>query len=392
MAQSKLTPALGINTVSADDALVRKGGRFVRDALNLDITPEGRADLRPSPTLVAGTPYANLWQSPLHGDVFATLRDMWVKVDPLSWECVDLAVVGEGVACHAVLNNKVVVAAPAGLFVYDGQRAEPLALPTPPPPLVLTGQGSMLAGRYGVAVAWLRHGLESAPSPLVFVDGEADGALDITWPLCLDATVTGMRLYITEPNGGEPLTVGDYPLGAAPLHLPLLPAPGRPSPFVHREPLPTGRYLAVWKGRLMTADTNVLRWSDALAYHLHDTRFNFILFPQRITFLVALDGGVWVGQVDHVVFLAGADPDSLTLQRKAARPPIPGSALMLPAEYAGEASPDGGPVALWLAANGYVLGTAAGTLQEIHAQVLDNITGQRSTSVVLDGRIMTAVT
>lgn len=392
MAQSKLTPALGINNVSADDALVREGGRFVRDALNLDITPEGRLDLRPIPVLVTANAFTHLWQSPLHRDVFAILGDQWVKVNPSTWDYEPLARVGAGHACHAVLNNKVVVAAPAGLFIYDGQRAEPLTLATPAPPLVLTGHGALLAGRYGVAVAWLRAGLESSLSPLSYIDAEADSSLEITWPLCLDDSVTGMRLYVTEPNGGELLTAGDYPVGAPPLQLPLLPALGRASQFGHRDPLPTGRYMAVWKGRLLTANTNVLRWSDALAYHLHDARFNFILFPQRITFLIALEGGIWVGQVDHVVFLAGPDPDNLTLQRKAAGAPIPGSALVLDAELAGEASPDGGPVALWLASNGYVIGTAAGTLQEIHAQVIDGITGQNSTSVVLAGRVITAVT
>ncbi|MGY2498914.1 hypothetical protein, partial [Klebsiella pneumoniae] len=94
-------------------------------------------------------------------------------------------------------------------------------------------------------------------------------------------------------------------------------------------------YLKYWRGRLLIANGNVLRWSEALAYHLHDERHGFVQMPQRITFVQPVDGGIWVGQVDHVAFLAGAEPGALSLSRKASRAPIPGSAILVPAEVVG---------------------------------------------------------
>lgn len=387
-----IMPLAGINNVGEDAAL--QGERlFVRDALNVNVTPAGKAEIRPGARLVTAQRYRNLWQSPLHGDAFATLGADWVKLDPATWAHEVLATAGEGDVEHEVLNNLVCAAAPAGIFTFDGRSAQRLTLDTPAPPFVLTGSGSLPAGTYGVAVAWLRGTQESAPSPITFAEVGEAGALVVTLPMCLDASVTGARLYLTRQNGGELLLAGDYALASPSIRLPLLPDLGRPAQFRHLSPMPTGKYLKYWRGRLLVANGNVLRWSEALAYHLHDERHGFVQMPQRITFVQPVDGGIWVGQVDHVAFLAGAEPGALSLSRKASRAPIPGSAILVPAEVVGSnASPGGSPVAVWLAENGYVMGTSGGDLAEVHAGVMAGITGQRGTSVVLDRRLTTAVT
>ena len=156
--------------------------------------------------------------------------------------------------------------------------------------------------------------------------------------------------------------------------------------------MPSGKYFGQWRGRLVSARANVLRFSQALAYHVHDPRHDFVLMPQRITFLQPVDGGIWVGQVDHVAFLAGAQPDELQLLRKTAKAPVPGSALALDAETAGEMSGGGSAVVAWLADNGYVLGTADGGVIEKHATRLRGITGNQGTSIVFRNRLTTAVT
>ena len=156
--------------------------------------------------------------------------------------------------------------------------------------------------------------------------------------------------------------------------------------------MPSGKYFGQWRGRLVSARANVLRFSQALAYHVHDPRHDFVLMPQRVTFLQPVDGGIWVGQVDHVAFLAGAQPDELRLLRKTAKAPVPGSSLALDAETAGEMSGGGSAVVAWLADNGYVLGTADGGVIEKHATRLRGITGNQRTSIVFRNRLTTAVT
>lgn len=398
MPDARLMPLAGINNVSEDAALMIGGDSpkvYLRDAVNVDISPAGKANLRAAMRRVSTNGYRNIWQSPLHGDVFATLGDYWVRILPEdSWSYELLAEVGDGYAYHEVLNNQVCVAAQAGLFTYNGSIAQSLTIPTPGAPLVVSDdEGSLAAGTYGVAVSWLRGSVESAVSDIRFIDAPADSGLSITFPMCLDPDVTGIRLYMTAQNGGELGRGEDYDIATPGVTIPLLPDRGAPPQFQYLSPMPTGKYLKYWRGRLLTAKGNVLRFSEALAYHLHDERHGFVQMPQRITFVQPVDGGIWVGQVNHAVFLAGTGPGDLVVQRKGARSPVPGTAILVDADTIGtDLSQGGSAVAMWLAENGYVVGTATGGLVELHAGKLSGITGSSGTSVVVEQRVLTAVT
>lgn len=277
--------------------------------------------------------------------------------------------------------------------MFDGSTARPLTIETPAAPLVVVGSGSLQPGKYGVAIAWLRGQLESAPSAITFHDVPQDGGLEISMPMAFDPTITGARLYMTRQNGGELLLAGEHAVSSPTILVPLLPELGRAAEFHHLSPMPSGKFLKYWRGRLLTTQANVLRFSEPLAYHLHDERHGFVQMPQRITFVQPVDGGIWVGQVDHVAFLEGASPSSLSVNRKTSQAPVPGSAILAEADQlGGDMSQGGAATAVWLAANGYVAGTASGQLVELHAGTLRGITGRSGTSVVLDRRIITAVT
>ena len=390
-----LLPMAGINNVAEDAALQRGGDApklYVRDAVNVDITESGLPQLRSGVRPVTTAAYRNLWQSPLHGDVFGTLGNQWVRVDPASWTHEALATIGEGDVSHEVLNNRVVVSGPAGLFVFDGGSAQRLTFDSAAPPMVAAlGGGSLAAGTYGAAVAWLRGDLESQTSEATFVEVGEGGLLRVAFPLCMDPSVTGVRLYLTRKDGGELARAGDYPANADPVDVPLLPELGRPAQFRHLSPMPAGAFLRYWRGRLLTARLNVLRWSEAMGYHLHDERHGFLQMPQRITFIEPVEGGIWIGQVDHVAFLEGAAPEGFSVRRLASRAPVPRSSIRLPAEAVGAAAEGGREVAVWLAENGYVLGTASGTLIEVHAGTLKGLTSLYGSSVLAGRRIITAV-
>lgn len=390
-----LLPMAGINNVAEDAALQRGGDApqlYVRDAVNVDITESGLPQLRSGVRPVTTAAYRNLWQSPLHGDVFGTLGDQWVRIDPANWTHEALATIGEGDVSHEVLNNRVVAAGPAGLFVFDGSSAQRLTFDSAAPPMVAAlGGGSLAAGTYGAAVAWLRGDLESQTSEATFVEVGEGGMLRVAFPLCMDPSVTGVRLYLSRQDGGELARAGDYPANAAPVDVPLLPELGRPAQFRHLSPMPTGAFLRYWRGRLLTARLNVLRWSEAMGYHLHDERHGFLQMPQRITFIEPVEGGIWIGQVDHVAFLEGATPEGFSVRQLASRAPVPRSSIRLPAEAVGAAAEGGREVAVWLAENGYVLGTASGTMIELQAGVLKGITSLYGSSVLAGRRIITAV-
>lgn len=395
MNKINLLPMAGINNVGRDEALQVRGDApriYLREAVNVDISPNGKPRMRDGLRNVTSTPLANLWQSPLHGDIFATLGDQWVKVDPTDWSTQPLATIGEGQVSHMVLNNAVLAAGPAGIFTFGGTHAQRMTIDTPPPPMVTGGAGALEAGSYGVAVSWLRNGMESPPSAITHCTLAGGGGLDVILPMCMDATVTHARLYFTRHNGGELARGEDYPIGLSVVAVPLLPKLGGPPQFWRMDAMPTGLYLGYWRGRLLTARANVLRFSEAMAYHIHDQRHGYVQMPQRITFVQPVDAGIWVGQVDHVAFLQGASPESLELQAKATKAPVPGSAIKVKAEVLGEMAGGGSECAVWLAENGYVVGTAGGAVVEPMAKVMKGVRASAGATVVFGDRLLTAVT
>ena len=157
------------------------------------------------------------------------------------------------------------------------------------------------------------------------------------------------------------------------------------------DPMPTGRFLHSWYGRLLTAAGRTLNFSQAMATHLHNPLTDFIQMPQRITFLAPVTRGVWVGQLDHVIFLRGTNMGELVLERTPTRAPVPGSALLIAAEYAPEDLDSGTGVAVWLADNGYVIGGSNGTVREMGSRMLAGIHAPAGQTVVYRGRPITLV-
>lgn len=387
-------PLAGIDNASERDDALQVGGQerrvYLRDAVNV-VIDNARASMRKGLRQVTATAYTDLWQSPLHGDAFARLGDKWVKVNTSDWSHEVLATVGDGPLSHLVLNGRVLVAAPGGLFEFDGRAANRLVLDVPPGPMLAVSAGALVGGQYGLAVAWLRGQTEGPLSPMVTITVPQNGQIDAILPMAFDPTVTGVRLYGTRPDGGEMLRLGDYPSTGTSVSLPTLPTLGAPAPFPHMDPMPTGRYLGQWRGRLVVAVGSVLRFSQAMAYHVHDTRHDFVQMPQRITFVAPVDGGLWVGQVDHVVFLRGTAPQELAFERKTSRAPVPGSAVALASDEAGDASGGARAAVAWLSSVGFAMGTPDGGIIEPQAQRLRAISATAGSTVVQHHRLTTAL-
>jgi len=389
MPSQSFMPCRGIDNISEDAAMVQ-GGRepfvYVRDAVNVNVTPAGKIDMISSGGKVTDNKYQNLWQSPLHKDVFAVFADDLVKVNTTDWTHERLVNVGSGMVVFEVLNNHIVAAGTHGLFVYDGQTCQPLTIDTPPSPFLASAIADHTRTR-SISISWLRGDMESSLSGYVSM-GESG---DIALPMVTDTTVTAVNIYATSIGGTDMQLAGRVNRGATNFTITADHKLGMAAQFAHLSPMPTGKYLCYWRGRLITATANVIRFSEPLAYHLHDERHGFIQTSQRITFIQPVEGGLWVGQSDHVIFIQGTQLDDMTVSIKSAEAPVAGSAIQASSNELGEAAEAGGQVVIWLASNGYVAGSGSGQIIEYQAGRISNISAQSGTTVRFDRRLVTAV-
>lgn len=395
MSVKKIPAFLGINNVKEDAALEIKGdspGLFVRDAVNINFTDTGRAELSQAMQLQSDQALRCLWQSPLHQDCFAALGDQWVKVNPDTWQTEPLLECGPSPVQHIVLNNLVCMACDQGLFTYDGNTAKKLTIDTPARPQASSKTGySLDQGDYSFAISWLANGLESALSEIENVQLLDKSGVQLQLPLCLDQNVTHVRVYMSEPGGGELRQAFELPIGTMSIDIPALPELGRAATFQYLSPMKSGDFLRLWRGRLWVARSNVLYFSEAMAYHLTDERYNFIQFPQRIRFIEPVDGGIWVGQADHVVFVRGQDVRNMAIEQKASRAPVYASSALLHSDMVKSLSQGGTWCAVWLAENGFVVGTADGQLVELQSESIKGISAQSSQLVGFADRLVAVV-
>lgn len=397
-----LMPIMGIDNVRPDEALQVSGeakSLHVKEAVNVDINQAGRLKLRAGGTKVSPIPYTDLWYSELHGDTFALLLDELVRVNTSDWSCVKLGQVGTGLRCVG-LNNKILFTASTGLFIYDGNSLEPLTIETPPSPTLNTGRnGGLEAGRYTVAISWVGH-VESAASDSITVDiqqtaigvmPQSDGHIDVTLPYVYDKNVSAVRVYVSSVNGTEMKLHSEHPPSQTSVTIDGVANITTPLKFAHMAPMPVGRFMKYWNGRLLSADKNLLRFSEALTYHLHDERYGYVALPQRITFVEPVEGGIWVGQSTNVIFLRGTDIGEFVMEVGSNIAPAPNSAIIIKSDLSGNASNGGSDCVVWLSQRGYLLGTPDGQTVEYQSKNLQGITASNSCTVRIDERLITVV-
>ncbi len=96
-------------------------------------------------------------------------------------------------------------------------------------------------------------------------------------------------------------------------------------------PFPVGTITAFWRGRVLVAQGDVLWASRPMAPHLADWR-DFKPIGARITAVVPVDDGIYVGTDADLVYLGGSTWDQLTFNATQRGPVVLGSGVPAPGE------------------------------------------------------------
>jgi len=368
-----MTPILGIDNVS-DEFSLPPGS--VKDAVNVIIDRDGAVERRDGRELALSGTFHSMWTDSA-GRTYGVRNGVVCRFElsgtAVSYTPIETAPAVSLAATGRVRfdehNGVVIACSRDGLYsIAADDTAMALSLPRPPAPAVVAGSsGGLYAGRYAVAVAWVRDWEEGPLSPASFVDVDEGGGITVQLPADDPTAVDSVRIYRTGPNGDvlmraqdAPASLTSYALGVQDL--------GRAATTQNLEPMPGGEIVRYWRGRLLVASGRTLRASRPMRYGLTDPRTDWVQFPKRIDIMVCVEGGVYVGTADGVVFLEGATPGEWKQVRKSARRALRGSDLLVRADLLGGEEPSDRWVAVWLAENGFVVGTPDGRLIEQQAK------------------------
>jgi len=131
--------------------------------------------------------------------------------------------------------------------------------------------------------------------------------------------------------------------------------------ILYKLPLPAGRFIAYYRGRLYVAKGKVLYISDALCEH-YDIRTGFRVFANDITMLVAVGKGLYVSD-GATWFIPGAEPDEFQKNRVMEADAIPYTAIVVSGGFMGDGVQY--DCALWTSTNGICLGDSDGTVKNL---------------------------
>ena len=139
-------------------------------------------------------------------------------------------------------------------------------------------------------------------------------------------------------------------------------------------PMPFGRYLARFAGRLWCVQGDTIYYSQPLNYQQYDGRYSFIKAPGYVTAFGAVSDGMYVSTAQEVFFIRGTDPAQMELVKCSDSAAVLDSQVYLPFDTVdGEAlSVNGSQYQVsnafaWLGRHGLCIGIPSGVVRNLTA-------------------------
>jgi len=347
-------------------------GGFLREAVNVDISTEGKPRRRRGYSLAVPGYAHSLWRHPALPFSLVVIDARLVALegpDLVQTDLGDMHV--DAPVSFTYLNGTVYFSngIVTGRITFDKRRL-PWGLQLPQRPVLAATSGYGLhEGCYQVTATYVDvDGVEhGAPEPVAINLG-ADAGLEVTINGPFPSRVDYAQIYVTQA-GGETLhasarltTPGTVLITAATV------ASGRPLETLFRMgPLP-GQIVREFSGRIYVASGNVVFFTDPLRYEVVSPASAVFTFPADVTLLEPSHDGIYVGYGSAVDWLAGTDPYDMQRRLVASHEVCPGTPTAIPGRFLG-ARLDYVPV-WWAQHYGYVGGFPGGECRLLTADRL----------------------
>ena len=268
---------------------------------------------------------------------------------------------------YAVVGDRVFWSNGAELGCVQNGANRTWGIAPPGTPMLAAGPGALAAGKYQVAVTYLRSdGQESGAARATTIELTDTGGISLTAiPVSTDPTVTYKIIYCTAVGGETLFRTGVISNDVTTFLIDEVRAGASPLLTQFLSPPPAGDHVAYWKGWALVADGARLYPSEPYSPELFDLRKS-VPFLDRVVMLAPLlhkgTGGVWLGTGSQIVFVSGESPEKWDYQPAAEYGVIPGTLAYGDGELLGDGSLKGVVLAFFATKQGLCAGTPDGTL------------------------------
>lgn len=307
----------------------------LRNAVNVDISRDGRASLRAGRVLLTAGVVHSLWAN--DSFLLAVFNNTLTRYTVSPTGVLTGTTVRSGLAANQPVSyidttericysNGIVTGAIIGGVHTPWGTETPASVPT----LAAAANGGLPAGRYQVTTTFVGYlGEESGARQgalVTIVDGQRVDVSNIPQPV--NNLVTGIRLYRTLANGTVFYFAAELAVGVTTASLSVSSSLGTELHTQFFSPPPPGQALGYFNGRIYIAQGGVLWFTEPLRYGaVHHE--GYILFPRDIDVVAGAATGLYVVSDQHY-FLRGKGPEDFDNVAKLPFGAVRGTVARLP--------------------------------------------------------------
>lgn len=251
--------------------------------------------------------------------------------------------------------------------VIDNGFNRSLGLTSPSmPQLTSIGAGSLPAGTYQVAAAFVRaDGFESGvllPAAQITVS-DTFNSIVVTGLTSIDASTVSVNYYITKDGGGSFFFAGarnpgdNITISQPATHF------SRPLKTLYGEPPFPFTCIDQFNGRMVFGSGNLLFFSDSFAYERVNLSKSFLPFNDKINMIGVVDEGLFIGTEKEIIYLKGTNLDTFESKQVAPYGVVHNTRAYLDGAVVGTDSTITKKVPAWVSTKGVCIGFPDGSMQ-----------------------------
>jgi hypothetical protein len=332
------------------------GEGFLRDAVNVDISNTGKIKRRAGATsYITGSQCHSLYS---YGQFMCYVDNGNLKVYNANKTLLSTTPVNPiNTFSYETVNGDTYCTNKINTYkILPNGTVQPWGIDSPAfQPLLTRYAGNMFAGTYQVAITYvLASGEESGTGKARTLTVPEGSSIVLTGFPNPPANVAKVRIYVSNPDGGELYLYNEYGRTVDSAQLSTSPlGPQLRTQFMGK--IPAGSDVAYSQGRLFVADGNAVYFTQPLRYGLYNNVSDFLLFPSTVKLIWGAFDGLYVATETETYFVVGAGTDAQEQKLVLPTGAIPGTKARMP-DKVGE---------MWMTPKGIVRAYAGGQIDNI---------------------------